>query len=87
MPKPNPVAEGLKLQAPVRKRRKQQEKTVLPAPEPGRAGRVLVGGHFAPEVQMALKITAAEERTTVQALLAEGINAVFARRRKPEIAA
>jgi hypothetical protein len=53
---------------------------------PSRSGRVLVGGHFAPEVQTALKIVAAEERTTVQALLAEGINAVFAKRRKPEIA-
>jgi hypothetical protein len=47
---------------------------------------VLVGGHFAPEVQTALKIIAAEERTTVQALLAEGINTVFAKRHKPEIA-
>jgi predicted transcriptional regulator len=47
---------------------------------------VLVGGHFAPEVQTALKIIAAEERTTVQALLAEAINTVFAKRRKPEIA-
>jgi len=35
---------------------------------------------------MALKIIAAEERTTVQALLAEGINTVFAKRRRPEIA-
>jgi hypothetical protein len=48
---------------------------------------VLVGGHFAPEVQTALKVIAAEERTTVQALLAEGINTVFAKRHKPEIAA
>jgi hypothetical protein len=47
---------------------------------------VLIAGHFAPEVQTALKIIAAEERTTVQALLAEGINTVFASRRKPEIA-
>jgi hypothetical protein len=31
-------------------------------------------------------VIAAEERTTVQALLAEGINTVFAKRRKPEIA-
>jgi hypothetical protein len=37
-------------------------------------------------VQTALKIIAAEERTTVQALLAEGINTIFAKRRKPEIA-
>lgn len=53
---------------------------------PSRVGRVLLGGHFAPEVQVALKVIAAEERTTVQALLAEGINAVFAKRHKPEIA-
>jgi hypothetical protein len=47
---------------------------------------VLIGAHFAPEVQTALKVIAAEERTTMQALLAEAINAVFAKRRKPEIA-
>jgi hypothetical protein len=47
---------------------------------------VLIGGHFAPEVQTALKIVAAEERTTIQDLLAEGINTVFAKRHKPEIA-
>jgi hypothetical protein len=46
----------------------------------------LVGGHFASEVQRALRIIAAEESTTVQALLAEGINTVFAKRSKPEIA-
>ncbi|MDQ2926221.1 MAG: hypothetical protein M3R43_11790 [Acidobacteriota bacterium] len=51
-----------------------------------RVGRVLIGGHFAPEVQTALKIVAAEERTSVQALLAEGINAIFARRHKAQIA-
>jgi len=47
----------------------------------------LIGGHFAPEVQTALKIIAAEERTSVQALLTEGINAVLASRHKPQIAA
>jgi hypothetical protein len=40
---------------------------------------VLIGGHFAPEVQTALKVIAAEERTTMQALLAEAINTVFAK--------
>jgi hypothetical protein len=34
-----------------------------------------------------LKVLAAQERTSVQALIAEGINAVFARRHKPQIAA
>jgi hypothetical protein len=46
----------------------------------------MIGGHFAPEVQTALKIVAAEERTSMQALLAEGINAVLARRHKAQIA-
>jgi len=33
-----------------------------------------------------LRIIAAEEGVTIQALLAEGINTVFAKRGKPEIA-
>lgn len=93
MPKPNPLAQGLERQAPARvlsaiatgskPPKSEKGKTVA---APSRSGRVLVGGHFAPEVQTALKVIAAEERTTVQALLAEGINTVFAKRRKPEIA-
>jgi hypothetical protein len=84
MPKPNPLTQGLNHQpasiavVPAR--------AANPAAVRSREGRVLVGGHFAPEVQTALKIIAAQERTTVQALLAEGINTVFAKRGKPEIA-
>lgn len=84
MPKPNPLTQGLAQQAaapvavlPTRTGKRQ------PA---AREGRVLIGGHFAPEVQTALRIIAAEERTTIQALLAEAIDTVFAKRRKPEIA-
>jgi hypothetical protein len=33
-----------------------------------------------------LKVLAAEERTTLQALLTEAINTVFAKRGRPEIA-
>jgi hypothetical protein len=51
-----------------------------------RVGRVFVGGFFAPEVQTEIKIIAATERTTVQELIAEGINAVLARRQRPQIA-
>jgi len=51
-----------------------------------RQGRVMVGGFFAPEVQTALKVIAAEERTTMQKLLTEGINLVLSRRGRPEIA-
>ena len=92
MPKSNPLTQGLEQQPQQRIRNKtgSQTKSRLAAPPktvpPSRTGRVLVGAHFAPEVQTALKIIAAEERTTMQALLAEAINAVFAKRHKPEIA-
>ncbi len=87
MPKPNPLLQGLEQQAPVRADSPPARTQITSkAASPSRSGRVLVGGHFAPEVQTALKIIAAEERTTMQALLAEGINTVFAKRHKPEIA-
>jgi hypothetical protein len=89
MPKPNPLTQGLEQQpASLRNKTSHRPHRATPAKAaaPSRSGRVLVGGHFAPEVQTALKIIAAEERSTVQALLAEGINTVFAKRHKPEIA-
>ena len=93
MPKPNPLTQGLNQQPELarsktsfRPSRVRPSRTGVRTPPPSRLGRVLIGGHFAPEVQTALKIIAAEERTTMQALLAEAINMVFAKRRKPEIA-
>ena len=94
MPKLNPLTQGLKqsrapepaLQAAAPAAVSLQTSAGKPVP-PSRVGRVLIGGHFAPEVQTALKIVAAEERTSIQSLLAEGINAVFARRHKAQIAA
>jgi len=92
MPKTNALAQALKRQTasgknPARAGAHTKKTTVVALPvSPSRAGRVLIAGHFAPEVQVALKIAAAEQRTTVQALLAEGINAVFARLGKPQIA-
>lgn len=87
MPKPNPLAQGLNQ---TRRGAPRSVAASEPATRAGgagsRSGRVLVGGHFAYEVQRALRIIAAEEGTTVQALLAEGINTVFAKRGKPEIA-
>jgi hypothetical protein len=89
MPKQNPLAQALEKQPMSAKadRRPAARTSPLRAVPPSRTGRVLIGGHFAPEVQTALKVIAAEERTTVQALLAEAINTVFAKRHKPEIAA
>jgi hypothetical protein len=86
MPKQNPLTQGLEQYSQAAKARSPTTPTPRRNSAPSRVGRVLVGGHFAPEVQTALKIIAAEERTTIQSLLAEGINTVFAKRHKPEIA-
>lgn len=94
MAKPNPLAQGLNQiskrgAAPVVVPEASQpadEDSQRSKRAPSRGGRVLVGGFFSPEVQTALKVLAAEERTTLQALLTEAINTVFAKRGRPEIA-
>lgn len=45
-----------------------------------RAGKVLIAGHFRPALQTRLKVLAARERTTVERLLGEAIELLFARR-------
>lgn len=42
--------------------------------------------HVDPDVRTQVKILAAERGTTVHALVCEGLNAVFAKHRRPEIA-
>lgn len=86
MPKPNALTQGLEKLAHGNRPLPPKSHQGPPKVGPARSGRVLIGGHFSPEVQTALKIIAAEERTTMQALLAEAINTVFAKRHKPEIA-
>ena len=93
MAKPNPLSQGLSKQvrpAPpvvaVSTAKADAPIGAKPVP-PSSVGRVLIGGHFAPEVQTELKVLAAKERTTVQELVAEGLDAVFARRHMPQIAA
>ena len=65
MPNPNPLSQGLEQQqgsVPCHFGANEANKV---SGRPSRNGRVLVGGHFAPAVQTALKIVAAQERTTV----------------------
>ena len=47
---------------------------------PSRKGKVLVGGHFDPEIKRRLKMIAAAEDTTVQALLDEAIEMLLSER-------
>jgi len=52
---------------------------------PGRAQKSNVTGYFPPAVKKQLRMLAAEHDTTIQALLAEGLNDLFAKYGKPEI--
>ena len=87
MPKPNPLTQGLNQTRRAATVAAAPVQTVARSGTAGsRVGRVLIGAHFAAEVQRALRIIAAEEGSTIQSLLAEGINTVFVKRGKPEIA-
>jgi hypothetical protein len=53
---------------------------------PGRAEMTNLTGYFPPAVKKLLRMIAAEEETTIQELMAEALNDLFAKRGKPEIA-
>ncbi|MBK1724939.1 hypothetical protein CKO23_22500 [Thiocystis violacea] len=60
-----------------------QAKTALP---PSRQGKKALTGYFEPEVLKQLKVMAASEDTTIQALLTEALNDLFKKYGKPHIA-
>jgi hypothetical protein len=53
---------------------------------PARRGKKAVSGHFDPTVQKQLNQMALDEDSSVQALLREALNDLFAKRGKPTIA-
>ena len=53
--------------------------------KPSRENTVLVGGHFPPHVLRQLRMIAAEEGTTNQALLGEALDLLFTRKGKGKI--
>ena len=55
--------------------------------QPSRAGKASVTGYFAPEVRRQLRRLAADRDTTIQALLGEALNDLFAKHGLPEIVA
>jgi len=52
---------------------------------PSREGKANVTGYFPPAVKKQLRILAADRETTIQDLLAEALNDLFAKHGKPEI--
>jgi hypothetical protein len=59
---------------------------VVKAVKPSRVGRVAVSSWQTPETARQLRILAAEEGSTQQALMAEALNLLFVKYRKPQIA-
>jgi hypothetical protein len=53
---------------------------------PARAGKRLVAGHFDPKVAQALRLIAAEEDTTIQALLEEAIDLLLVKKGRAPMA-
>lgn len=53
---------------------------------PSRAGKKIVSGHFDPAVTRQLKQLALDQEATVQSLLAEALNDLFAKHGKQRIA-
>ena len=60
--------------------------TVATAPQPSRIGTKPITVHFPKEVRDQLKILAVEQGTTLQTLVGESFNMLFAKYSKPEIA-
>jgi hypothetical protein len=63
---------------------------VVQSPEPpprlGRAGKSNVTGYFPPAVKKQLRLLSAEHDKTIQRLLGEALNDLFAKYGKPELA-
>lgn len=53
---------------------------------PSRTGRKLIAGHFDPKVAKQLKLLAAEEETTIQALLEEALDLLFVKKGRAALA-
>lgn len=59
---------------------------VKPAsPRPSREGKRLIAGHFDPKVAKQLRLLAAEEDTSIQALLEEALDLLFVKKGKSRI--
>lgn len=80
----------VKAQEPPARARKKA--AVSPEPQgraglpPSRQGKKALTGYFDPEVLKQLKVMAAAEDTTIQALMSEALNDLFKKYGKPHIA-
>lgn len=93
MRKPNPLQAALERvekappNAPKPSARKhvKTEEHEAPKRKSSREGTVLIGGHFPPSVKQQLRMIAAEEDTTSQALLGEALELLFIKKGKANL--
>jgi len=71
---------------PVKQPPKAKHSQRSPAAPPGREGTKPITVHYPKQVRDQLKILAVEQGTTLQSLVGEGLNMLFAKYGKPEIA-
>ena len=71
-------------EAPKVNQRRQQARATSEARR-SRQGTRLIGGHFSPDVARQIRILAAEEDMTVQALLEEALSDLFVKKGKKAI--
>jgi hypothetical protein len=64
----------------------KQEPTERPASQPSRIGKTNVTGYFPPEVKASLRLVQARRGGTIQDILAEALNDLFAKYGVPESA-
>jgi hypothetical protein len=72
---------------PARKRAEKQEPGAGKFYRASREGKRLIAGHFPPDLAKQLKLLAAEEDTTVQALLEEALGLLFVKKGRKGIKA
>ena len=81
------IADKLQPQAPAEPAAAPETpRRASPAKAPSRAGRVNVSAYFPPEVKSSLRLVQAQRGGTVQDLLAEALNLLFAKHNVPQAA-
>lgn len=85
-PAPEPVAEPVKKSAASTPKAVQPARKPPSAVAPSRVSTKAITVHFPEAVRRQLKMLAAEQGRAMEDLVAEGLNLVFVKYRKPEIA-
>ncbi len=82
---PSAPPEPAKVAAPAGRRPSAQPDATPVFDRPSRRNTKLIGGHFRPELARQLRMLAAEEDTTIQALLEEAIQLLLAKKARGQI--